>query len=91
MAEIKRVFFLRHLRSEASSFVLHYRDGELVRSGRGLAFWFFPLSTSVAEVPVDDRELPMQLRGRSADYQEVCSTAPSGRLACAEHRLHVIV
>ncbi len=49
MAEIKRLFLFRHLRSEASSFVLHYRDGDLVRSGRGLAFWFYPLSTSVAE------------------------------------------
>ncbi|MCB9593019.1 MAG: band 7 protein [Sandaracinaceae bacterium] len=73
MAEIKRLLFLRHLRAEASSFVLHYRDGELVRSGRGLTFWFLPLSTSVAEVPVDDRELPMQLHGRSSDYQEVHS------------------
>lgn len=73
MAEIKRLLFWRHLRSEASSFVLHYRDGDLVRSGRGLTFWFYPLSTSVAEVPVDDRELPMQIHGRSADYQEVHS------------------
>lgn len=71
MAEISRLLFLRHLRSEASSFVLHYRDGELVRSGRGLAFWFLPLSTSVAEVPMDDRELPLIFHGRSADYQEV--------------------
>jgi regulator of protease activity HflC (stomatin/prohibitin superfamily) len=63
--------FLRHLRAEASSFVLHYRGGSLVRSGRGLAFWFLPLSTSVAEVPTDDRELALVFHGRSADFQEV--------------------
>ncbi len=71
MAKISRFLFLRHLRAEASSFVLHYRDGELVRSGRGLTFWFLPLSTSVAEIPMNDRELPLIFHGRSADYQEV--------------------
>lgn len=71
MAEIGRYLFVRHLRAEASSFVLHYRDGRLVRSGRGLAFFFVPLATSVAEVPMDDRELPLIFHGRSSDYQEV--------------------
>lgn len=71
MAEIDRLLFVRHLRAEASAFVLHYRDGRLVRSGRGLTFWFLPLSTSVAEVPLDDRELPLMFHGRSSDYQEV--------------------
>ncbi len=71
MAEIRRLLFVRHLRAEASSFVLHYKDGELVRSGRGLAFWFMPLSTSVAEVPMDDRELALVFHGRSSDFQEI--------------------
>ena len=71
MAEIKRLLLFRHLRAEASSYVLHYRGGELVRSGRGLAFWFLPLSTSVAEVPMDDRELPLMFHGRSSDFQEI--------------------
>ena len=45
--------------------------GEPIRSGRGLAFWFLPWSSSVAEVPVDDQELTLLIRGRSADFQEL--------------------
>jgi regulator of protease activity HflC (stomatin/prohibitin superfamily) len=71
MAEIRRYPVFRHLRSDASSFVLHYRGTRLLRSGRGLAFWFRPLTDSVAEVPADDRELALIIHGRSADFQEV--------------------
>jgi regulator of protease activity HflC (stomatin/prohibitin superfamily) len=71
MAEIHRYPFVRHLRSEPSQFVLVYRRGKLRRAGKGLACWFFPLSTSIAEVPVDDRELPFLFHGRSLDFQDV--------------------
>jgi regulator of protease activity HflC (stomatin/prohibitin superfamily) len=71
MAEIRRFGFVRHLRSDPSSHVLKYRRGTLERSARGLAFWFLPLSASIAEVPVDDRELPFLFHGRSADFQDV--------------------
>ena len=71
MADIRRFPVVRHLRSEPSSHILHYRDGKLARSGRGLAFWFVPLSSSVAEIPCDDRELPFLFHGRSSDFQDV--------------------
>ena len=81
MAEIKRFPFIRHLRSEPSRHVLHYRNGELVRKGRGLAFWFVPLTSSLAEIPCDDRELPFLFHGRSSDFQDV--TAMSAQHAPA--------
>jgi regulator of protease activity HflC (stomatin/prohibitin superfamily) len=71
MAHIKRLPATRHLRSEPSVHILHYRRGSLVRSGRGLAFWFVPLSASIAEIPCDDRELPFLFHGRSSDFQDV--------------------
>ena len=41
------------------------------RDGAGLAFWFRPIHTAVAEVPIDDRELPFLFHVRSADFQEL--------------------
>lgn len=71
MAEITRFPLLRHLRAEQSSHVLTFRGGRLRHSGRGLSVWFFPLSTTIAEIPMDDRELSFLFHGRSADYQDV--------------------
>ena len=71
MAEIATYPFLRHLRAEPTAHVLHYRRGALARDGAGLAFWFRPIHTAVAEVPIDDRELPFLFHARSADFQEL--------------------
>ncbi len=71
MATIGRFLFWRHLRSEPSSHVIHFRRGAVVRSGRGLAFWFTPLSASLYEIPCDDRDQPFLFHGRSSDFQDV--------------------
>lgn len=70
MAEIRSFPILRHLRAEPSRHVLRFSRGRLTASGRGLAFWFRSMSTSIAEVPVDDRELPFLFHGRSSDFQD---------------------
>lgn len=71
MARISRYPGIAHLRSEASSHVIRYRNGRPVLSGRGLAFWFRPLDTAIDEIPLDDQELSFLFHGRSADLQEV--------------------
>jgi regulator of protease activity HflC (stomatin/prohibitin superfamily) len=71
MAAITTYPLVRHLRAEPTAYVLRYRRGRLIASGTGLAFWFRPLHAAVAELPIDDRELPFLFRVRSADFQEV--------------------
>jgi len=71
MAEISRYFFLRHLRGESSAHILHHRGGETAHSGRGLSFWFLPMSASISELPMDDRELSILFHGRSQDFQDI--------------------
>jgi hypothetical protein len=61
----------RHLRAEPNQHILHYRGGRLVRSEKGLAYWFSPLSAAVAQVPVEDIETTFTLRERSSDFQEI--------------------
>jgi regulator of protease activity HflC (stomatin/prohibitin superfamily) len=51
--------------------VILFNGGHRKRSGRGLSFWFHPLSASIAEVPCVDRELTFLFHGRSADFQDV--------------------
>jgi regulator of protease activity HflC (stomatin/prohibitin superfamily) len=69
MAEVRKYPFVRHFRAEPTADVLRYRRGTLVGEGPGLAFFFAPRSTQVAEVPLDDQELPFLFHARSADFQ----------------------
>jgi regulator of protease activity HflC (stomatin/prohibitin superfamily) len=63
--------FLRHVRGEPTAHLMFFKSGSLKRAGRGLAFWFMPLSATLAEVPLDDRELPFLFHARSADFQDL--------------------
>lgn len=71
MAVLSKIWFLRHLRSEATTFVLHQAAGRTVRAGRGLSFWFVPWTAAIAELPLDDRELPILFQARTRDFQAV--------------------
>lgn len=71
MAHIRNLGFLAQLRSEASNHVIRYRNGRVVKSGRGVTFWFSPESASISEVPMDDREMTVFVKGRSKDFQDV--------------------
>ena len=71
MAEIKTYPLLRHLRAEPTAHVLRYRRGKVTDRGAGLAFWFWPGRTAVAEIPLGDQELPFVFHARSKDFQEL--------------------
>ena len=73
MATITRLGPVAHLRAEPNQFVLHYRDGRLVRRGAGIAYWFLPLSAALAQVPVEDVETTFVLTERTADFQDVAA------------------
>lgn len=71
MSDIKKHLFITHLRAEPTTHVLRYTKGRLTSSERGGAFWFRPLNTTLAEVPVDDREQSFLFTGRTIDFQDV--------------------
>ena len=73
MAQIRKIPFLlkRWFRAEASSQVRLFRNGELEKEGRGLAFWFDPDRVSIAEIPFSDREMTFMVKTLTADYQDI--------------------
>lgn len=71
MASIKNLGLFAQLRSDASNHVIRYRGGKIRQSGRGLVFWFRPETASIAELPMDDREMAVFVKGRSQDFQSV--------------------
>jgi len=75
MAVIVRYPFFRHLRGTETTHVRHVRNGRVVHEGTGGSFWFRPLNAVLSEVPVDDRELPLQFHAQTLDFQDVAVQA----------------
>ncbi len=71
MVQIIRYPGLRQLRADTSSHIQYFRKGTLKLSGRGLAFWFRPDGASIAEIPMDDRQLSFLIKGQSTDFQNL--------------------
>lgn len=69
MAHIRNFGFVAQLRADASNHVIRFRNGRVRQSGRGLVFWFRPETASIAELPMDDREMALFVKGRSQDFQ----------------------
>ena len=71
MAQITHYPLVSHVRGPASSQMLYWKAGRLLRNGRGLSFFFRALSANLAEVPLDDRDLTFLFHGRTSDFQDV--------------------
>jgi hypothetical protein len=75
MADIVRRPFLHHFRGAPTAHVRHVRKGVVRHEGAGQSFWFRPLTAVLSEIPVDDREIPLLCRARTADFQDVAVQA----------------
>ena len=71
MATITTHPLFRHLQSSSTSYVHRVRNGRSINAGIGLSFWFRPGRSAISELPVDEQELPLLFRDRTADHQEV--------------------
>ncbi len=71
MATITRRPFIRHLSTNPTMHIAHFRRGALRHTGSGQAFWFRALDAAISEVPLDDRELSIVVTLRTADLQQL--------------------
>ena len=71
MADIKKTFFMRHLRASPTTHIRHLKNGTVEHDGVGEAFWFRSLTAAISEIPVDNREQPLLFHARTSDFQDV--------------------
>lgn len=62
---------MRYLKAPATRFVLHYKNGQVVRRGNGLSFFYFAPTSILAQVPVTSVDMPFAFTETSADFQEM--------------------
>ncbi|MDH5360249.1 MAG: SPFH domain-containing protein [Gammaproteobacteria bacterium] len=61
----------KYYKGEPNSYVIRYRNGVMKTHGPGLTFWYMPLTTSVASVPIVSQDAPFIFNETTANYQEI--------------------
>jgi regulator of protease activity HflC (stomatin/prohibitin superfamily) len=63
------MFGFKYLKVPATTFVLLYKNGRIVRKGTGLSFFYFAPTSVLAQVPVTSVDVPLAFTELSADFQ----------------------
>ncbi|WP_228377033.1 SPFH domain-containing protein [Chryseobacterium sp. FH2] len=53
------------------TYVLHFKNGEIVKEGRGLSFFYFAPNSSIVAIPMGSNDLPFIFNENTFDYQTI--------------------
>jgi hypothetical protein len=65
------MFGFRHIKFDSMTYVLHFKNGEIAKEGRGLSFFYFTPNSSIAAIPMGSNDLPFIFNENTFDYQTV--------------------
>tara|TARA_R110001592_G_scaffold30066_3_gene108111 strand:+ start:308 stop:1330 length:1023 start_codon:yes stop_codon:yes gene_type:complete len=65
------MFGIKHIKFDSMTYVLHFKNGNIKREGRGLSFFYFSPSSSIAAIPMGSNDLPFIFNESTNDYQTV--------------------
>lgn len=65
------MFGIRYAKASPTTYLIQYRNGQPVREGAGLAFFYFAPSASLVSIPMESVDAPFMFTEVSADFQQV--------------------
>lgn len=65
------MFGIKHIKFDSMTYVLHFKNGNIKREGRGLSFFYFAPNSSIAAIPMGSNDLPFVFNESTNDYQTV--------------------
>lgn len=65
------MFGIKHIKFDAMTYVLHYKNGKVKKEGRGLSFFYFEPNSSIVAIPMGSNDLPFIFKETTNDYQTV--------------------
>jgi regulator of protease activity HflC (stomatin/prohibitin superfamily) len=65
------MFGINYISFDAMTHVIHYKNGRVVQEGRGLAFFYFAPSSSIAAIPLGSNDLPFIFAESTRDHQSI--------------------
>jgi hypothetical protein len=65
------MFGIQYLKARPTSYIIHYHNGKVRRSGPGLAFYYYKPASSIVAIPLNSSDVPFIFNEISADFQPV--------------------
>jgi regulator of protease activity HflC (stomatin/prohibitin superfamily) len=65
------MFGIRFIKVAPTDYVIHSKNGSVVREGAGLAFFYYAPTSSIVVVPMGSNDLPFVFHEVTADFQAV--------------------
>ena len=62
---------INYYKGEPNAYVLSHRNGELIKHGAGINFWYLPRTTTIATIPISSQDSPFIFNETTANYQEI--------------------
>lgn len=65
------MFGISYIKFDSMTYVIHFKNGNIVKEGRGLSFFYFAPNSSIAAIPVGSNDLPFIFEETTNDYQSI--------------------
>ncbi len=65
------MFGVKYIKFDSMTYVIKSKNGTVSKEGRGLSFFYFSPTTSIAAVPIGSNDLPFIFSETTRDYQTV--------------------
>ncbi|MBC8083511.1 MAG: membrane protease subunit, stomatin/prohibitin [Hymenobacter sp.] len=65
------MFGISYSKFDSMTYVIQYKNGRIAKEGRGLAFFYGTLSSSIVAIPLGSNDLPFIFNDITTDYQSL--------------------
>ena len=65
------MFGINYIKFDSMTYVIHYKNGNIEKEGRGLSFFYFTPNSSIAAIPMGSNDLPFIFNETTHDYQSI--------------------
>jgi len=65
------MFGIKFIKFDSMTYVIKFKNGKVAKEGRGLSFFYYAPTTSIAAVPIGSNNLPFIFSETTKDYQTV--------------------
>lgn len=65
------MFGIKHIKFDSTTYVVHYKNGNIKREGRGLSFYYYSPNSSIVAIPYGSDDVQFIFNETTVDFQNV--------------------